>query len=105
MLAFCLTWHWERASCAEVLRRFPNVDVQRVDFAQSSFAEQMQLVAQSEVLVGMHGAGLAHLLWLPEHGGLLELRPKRGMGWFCFVNMARSSSAGCSVTLWENIYL
>ncbi|XP_070191928.1 uncharacterized protein [Littorina saxatilis] len=40
-----------------------------------SMQEQLQLIAGTDVLVGMHGAGLSHTLFLPPHGGLLELYP------------------------------
>ncbi|KAL8604096.1 hypothetical protein ACOMHN_047308 [Nucella lapillus] len=36
---------------------------------------QLELIAETDVLVGMHGAGLSHTLFLPSHGGLLELYP------------------------------
>jgi len=36
----------------------------------------------------MHGAGLTHLLWLPQYGGLLELRPAY-MDWDSFIAMGR----------------
>ena len=37
--------------------------------------EQLQLVTATDVLLGMHGAGLSHTLFLPPHGGLLEFYP------------------------------
>lgn len=37
--------------------------------------EQLQLVANTDILIGMHGAGLTHALFLPNHAGLVELYP------------------------------
>ena len=37
--------------------------------------EQLRKVSESDVLLGMHGAGLAHALLLPRHGALVELYP------------------------------
>ncbi|XP_037077683.1 EGF domain-specific O-linked N-acetylglucosamine transferase-like [Pollicipes pollicipes] len=37
------------------------------------FLEQVRLVAGSDVLVGMHGAGLTHMLMLPDWGAVFEL--------------------------------
>ena len=37
--------------------------------------EQLRMVAGSDVLIGMHGAGLVHSLFLPRHASLLELYP------------------------------
>jgi len=46
-----------------------------VDFARLSFGAQLALVAHSTLLVGVHGAGLSHALFLPTGGSLLELTP------------------------------
>jgi len=52
-----------------------------VDFATMSFDDQMALVRASDVIIGMHGAGLVHALWLPTEQracGLIELFPPGG---------------------------
>ena len=49
------------------------VDV--VDFSQYAFSNQLDIVSQTDVLVGMHGAALTHSLFLPDHAALVELRP------------------------------
>ncbi|XP_076447251.1 uncharacterized protein LOC143284473 [Babylonia areolata] len=36
---------------------------------------QLHHIARTDVLLGMHGAGLSHTLFLPPHGGLLEFYP------------------------------
>ncbi|KAL3869407.1 hypothetical protein ACJMK2_042092 [Sinanodonta woodiana] len=40
-----------------------------------SMKQQLQLIAHTDVLIGMHGAGNAHALFLPSHAVLLELFP------------------------------
>jgi len=47
------------------------------DFANISYAEQLRLVRQSNVLLGVHGAGLTQAVYLPKNGGLVEI----GEGW------------------------
>lgn len=37
--------------------------------------EQLQLISETDILVGMHGAGLSHTLFLPKHAGLAEFYP------------------------------
>jgi hypothetical protein len=57
----------------EALSRLPGVRVETVDFAALPFGEQLRVAARSEILVGAHGAGLAHLLCMAEHGAALEI--------------------------------
>lgn len=83
-----------------MLRSFPNVKVSTIDFAQHPLKEQIQIVASNDIMIGMHGAGLAHLLWLPDHASVLELRPKSHMGWLCFQHMGEWR--GFEYRLWEN---
>ena len=44
-----------------------NVLIVMVDLATLTFAEQLALVARTDLFIGMHGAGLAHGLFLPQH--------------------------------------
>jgi len=37
------------------------------------FLVQMSLVHASDILIGLHGAGLTHLLWLPPWAAVFEL--------------------------------
>eukprot|EP00698_Gefionella_okellyi_P001711 TRINITY_DN11581_c0_g2_i1.p1 TRINITY_DN11581_c0_g2~~TRINITY_DN11581_c0_g2_i1.p1 ORF type:complete len:603 (-),score=130.43 TRINITY_DN11581_c0_g2_i1:25-1833(-) len=62
----------------------PEVRLVMVDMAQLSAEMQMALIARTDLLVGMHGAGLAHTLFLPSHAGLLEILPiPNGNFWTC----------------------
>ena len=45
--------------------------------------EQFAVVQQTDVLIGMHGAALAHALLLPPHAALVELWPEVGSGHPC----------------------
>ena len=45
-----------------------------VDFDLSTFQEGLNMVSRSMVLVGVHGAGLTNLIFLPSGGALVELR-------------------------------
>lgn len=37
--------------------------------------KQLELTSRTDVLIGMHGAGLSHTLFLPRHAGLIEMFP------------------------------
>ena len=61
---------------AAVRRRVPGIDVEVVNFdwnGRPPIAGQLALMADTDVLVGMHGAGLVHTLWLPEWAVLFEI--------------------------------
>lgn len=55
-----------------------------------SFAEQRQLFAETRVLIGLEGAGLANMLFMPPGGTVLALR-SLAWGWTvnCFDELAR----------------
>ncbi len=57
-------------------RRVPGVEIEVVNFdwhGRPPIAGQLALMADTDVLVGMHGAGLVHALWLPEWAVLFEV--------------------------------
>ena len=48
-------------------------DVKILDFAQLRFKEQLKEVREADVLVGIHGAGLSHVMFMDEGSTLVEL--------------------------------
>lgn len=53
-----------------------HVVIHVVDLAALSFPEQIKLVRNSDVLAGVHGAGLTHGLWMKEHSTMVEILPE-----------------------------
>ena len=47
-----------------------------VDLSPMPLAAQVELITRADVLLGMHGAGLAWVLLLPPHAAMLELWPQ-----------------------------
>ncbi|XP_045212680.2 uncharacterized protein LOC123563735 [Mercenaria mercenaria] len=41
-----------------------------------SMKEQIEMITQTDILVGMHGAGMSHILFLPKHAACFEIFPK-----------------------------
>ena len=76
------------------------VAVTRVDLALLPPTEQLALVADTDVLVGMHGAALTFSLYMPPHGAVLELWPKPQDMWRCFEHAA--TMAGLQYERWAN---
>lgn len=48
---------------------------EQIYFERLSLREQMRIASEASVLVGGHGSGLAHLLYMPENALVLELFP------------------------------
>lgn len=58
-----------------VQAKYPHVTVQSIDFANISFAEQLETVQHTDILVGVHGAGMAHEMFLTPGSALVEILP------------------------------
>lgn len=83
---------------------YPNALVKGVQFDQLSFKQQLEIVSATDILIAMHGAGLAHVLFLPGHAGVLEFYPLywlRTPGNVYFRSMARWR--GLKYLSWQNI--
>lgn len=53
-------------------------DIRLVDFEGKPFQEQIQIARDTDVLVGMHGAGFTHVMFMEEgRGALVEIQPDR----------------------------
>lgn len=55
---------------------FPKAVVSVVDLGAMSLEEQLQLINQTDLLIGMHGAGMTHALFLPEGARVIEFFPR-----------------------------
>jgi len=70
----------------------PSTTVTPVDFATLSFHKQLEVVRKTDVLVGMHGAGLTHVLFLPrQHGAVALVEVYNTMDEFCYKDLAKLS--------------
>ena len=63
-----------------------------------SFLDQVSITANTDILIGMHGAGLTHSLFLPDYGVLFELYNCDDE--FCYKDLARLR--GVRYITWEN---
>ena len=60
----------------EVLgKAMPEDNISRVMMENLSMKEQLKIISGTDILIGMHGAGLSHVLFLPSTSGVIELLP------------------------------
>ncbi|XP_052769934.1 uncharacterized protein LOC128209868 [Mya arenaria] len=52
---------------------FRTHNVRGIQIDKYPMKKQLQMIAKTDILIGMHGAGLSHTLFLPKHSGLLEM--------------------------------
>ncbi|KAE8348502.1 hypothetical protein BDV28DRAFT_164342 [Aspergillus coremiiformis] len=71
----------------EVEATFPHVKFRSVDFATIPFKQQLEIVRGTDVLVGVHGAGLTHGIFLSPGSAIVEILPS-GLNHKGFRNVA-----------------
>lgn len=65
----------ERELLESLQRRYPAFHIKGVQIDLFAMQQQLQYVSEADVLIGMHGAGLTHALFLPLHAGVIEFIP------------------------------
>ncbi|KIN05182.1 glycosyltransferase family 61 protein [Oidiodendron maius Zn] len=61
----------------ELQKRNPYIVVRLIDFAAIPFSEQLRVTRETDVLVGVHGAGLTHSIFMREGAGaVVEIQPQ-----------------------------
>ncbi|KAK3581278.1 hypothetical protein CHS0354_033011 [Potamilus streckersoni] len=82
---------------------YPDHDIQGIQLDAIPMKEQLQWITKTDVLIGMHGAGLSHILFLPPHAAVLELFP---LYWTKYTHhhfSAMSSWRGLKYASWQNL--
>uniref|UniRef100_A0AC34QA07 EGF domain-specific O-linked N-acetylglucosamine transferase n=1 Tax=Panagrolaimus sp. JU765 TaxID=591449 RepID=A0AC34QA07_9BILA len=83
----------------EALQKIPNVQVQIVVFDKTiPFLKQIEITHNSDIFIGMHGAGLTHMLFLPEWAAVFELFNCGDVN--CYLDLARLK--GVKYFTWKN---
>lgn len=56
------------------LKKNQSYAVKSVRFERAmAFADQLEIVRNTDIFIGMHGAGLTHLLFLPKWASVFEM--------------------------------
>ena len=56
-------------------KTYPKVHIDVVDFANLTMKDQLATVQKTDILAGVHGAGLTHAMFLPPGATLVEIQP------------------------------
>lgn len=87
-----------------VQKQFPKAKVFGDNLDHLTFQEQVKIICSTDILISMHGAGLSHILLLPQHSAVLELFP---LYWMKFPMMnhfeAMATWRGLKYTSWQNM--
>lgn len=67
---------FEKKLLTDLQEQFPDYQLNPVWFENYSFPEQLQIIRNSKVLIGAHGNGLTHELFLPEKSLVVEIFPR-----------------------------
>ncbi|KAK6540826.1 hypothetical protein TWF694_008214 [Orbilia ellipsospora] len=66
----------DTADLTDALKKeYPDVNINVVDMAKLSLREQLAIIVQTDVLVGVHGAGHTHGFFLPKQSSVVEILP------------------------------
>ena len=60
---------------AALAHRVSHTRIQSVDFSAIPFKEQLLIISNTDVLIGVHGAGLTHGMFLRPRSSIVEILP------------------------------
>ncbi|GMF40301.1 unnamed protein product [Phytophthora fragariaefolia] len=61
--------------------RFGECEFQSLDFVELTMHDQMQTMVDSDVVIGMHGAGMVNVMWTRPETLVVEIFPRRRWRW------------------------
>ncbi|KAF3911693.1 hypothetical protein AA313_de0203880 [Arthrobotrys entomopaga] len=71
----------------ELEQRYPDVTINRPQFEKMTLREQINMIARTDVLIGVHGAALTNIFFLPPQASVVEILPK-GLNLKLYRNLA-----------------
>ncbi|XP_071867381.1 EGF-domain O-GlcNAc transferase isoform X2 [Bombus fervidus] len=83
----------------KALKENPEYKVRKVVYNKKiSFKKQLEITRNSDIFIGIHGAGLTHLMFLPDWAAVFEIYNCEDPG--CYKDLARLR--GVKYFTWEN---
>jgi glycoprotein 2-beta-D-xylosyltransferase len=65
----------ERELMKSVQEKYPSFHVRGMQIDLFNMQKQLHTIVQTDILIGMHGAGLTHAMFLPKHAAVIEMIP------------------------------
>ena len=85
----------EQELVTQLRKKFTNHTIRGVQIDLFDMRQQLDFIVNTDILIGMHGAGLTHSLFLPKHAGIIELIPN----YWSSANMHFEA-----IATWRNLY-
>lgn len=87
-----------------VYNKYPDACVNGLLLESVPMKEQLKFIRKTDILIGMHGAGLTHVLFLPKTSGLIELFPQKFRKMFHYFKLFEVITTRRSLhySYWEN---
>ncbi|GIY59119.1 EGF domain-specific O-linked N-acetylglucosamine transferase [Caerostris extrusa] len=80
------------------LKAIPDLIVRKINFnRQMAFSNQLEISYNTDILIGIHGAGLTHMLFMPKWGAVFEIFNCEDES--CYADLARLK--GLEYFTWE----
>ena len=70
-------WLNEDEIVARMKSQYPKWIIEQVQFEKLSMKEQIKHARRSKIILGMHGAGMVHCIWMNEGSKVIEIFPKQ----------------------------
>ena len=88
-----------------LMKKVPKAHIETILMESVPMVTQLKISSNTDIWIGMHGAGMSHTIFLPKHAGVLELFAKdfkSGRPWFkCFHDI--TNWRNMSYQTWENL--
>ena len=85
----------EQELVTKLRKKFTKYTIRGVQIDLFDMKQQLEFIGSTDILIGMHGAGLTHSMFLPKHAGIIELIPN----YWSAANMHFEA-----IATWRNLY-
>ena len=88
-------------NCNQLVKPLNKNNINNIIFENKTWIEQIRIAANTNMLIGTHGAGLTNMLFMPPKSKVLELRRKDDTQNNCYFSLASALNIDYSYQLCE----